>query len=278
MDHLRVWLPIWPRVPAMPPAGHLNMPILSARTRIAELAAGPPEWLATLAATGLYRPGDDQEATLGELCWSHGFNAGILLQILASARSVLPAVPELAGADRFRNMALDELVGHIVTAHHDGLRRHLPRLVALADELAALSAPGDETGQLRDQLHALALELDAHLAHEEEALFPMVRDLAIGALVAPTRCGGAVAGPIACMENEHAATARTLVRLGRLTEASGAPGTGDALWLELCDGLRWLDRDLREHIYKEDHILFPRALAAQRGPRVSPRGAAAPLS
>lgn len=250
---------------------------LTTRTRIAELAAAPPGLLRTLAATGLYRPGDDEDLTLGQLCWNYGFNPGVLLMILQSANQP-PAGPPPVDAGPFQAMPLDELVAHIVVVHHDSLRQRLPRLVALADVTAAGSAAGDAALKLRDEIHALALELEAHLAHEEEALFPMVRDLAAGSTVAPTRCGGSVGGPIACMENEHADTVRALARLRELaTRCEAAAGAGEA-WRELCSGLQWLDQDLREHIYKEDHILFPRALAAQREARVSPPGAAVPLS
>lgn len=250
---------------------------LSTRTRIAELGAASPGLLGTLAATGLYRPGDDADLTLGQLCWNHGFNAGILLMILQSANHSPAAAPPVDAAP-FQAMPLDELVAHIVAAHHDGLRQRLPGLVALADVTAARCAAGDAGLKLRDEIHALALELEAHLAHEEEALFPMVRDLAHGNAVAPTRCGGSVGGPIACMENEHADTLRALARLRELSERCEPAGATDDTWRDLRAGLRWLDRDLREHIYKEDQILFPRALEAQRGTRVSPPCAAAPLS
>jgi regulator of cell morphogenesis and NO signaling len=253
------------------------MQTLTTRTRIAELAAGPPALLDTLAATGLYRPGDDADLTLGQLCWNYGFNPGILLMILQSANQP-PAETPPVDTGRFQAMSLDQLVAHIVATHHEGLRQRLPRLAAVADLAAAGSAAGEFALRLRDEVHALTLELEAHLAHEEEALFPMVRDLAGGSLVRPTRCGGAVGGPIACMENEHADTFRTLGRLAGLVERCASPAQDDQAWRELCSGLRWLDRDLREHIYKEDHILFPRALAAQRGVRVSGQGPAVPLS
>ena len=68
---------------------------LTSRTRVAELAEGPPGLLATLASTGLYRPGDDQNVTLGQLCWNFGFNPGILLLMLQSA-NVPEVVPPMA--------------------------------------------------------------------------------------------------------------------------------------------------------------------------------------
>lgn len=237
------------------------MTTLTARTRISEILQGPPGLLRTLQSTGLYREGDDPEVMLGELCWTYGFNPGILLMMLESA-NVAEVKPPLDPAP-YVAMPLKELVEHIEQTHHVYLREALPRLEALT-AAAAAAAPADERlAELRDEMKGLAAELDQHLAHEEEALFPMVRDLETTGVIRPTRCGGAVGGPIACMENEHEMTAKTLGTLRELTDnyASPAGGTLAGMLAEL----RRLDQDLQEHIYKENHVLFPRALDAQQG-------------
>ena len=86
----------------------------------------------------------------------------------------------------------------------------------------------------------------------------MVR-LAASTLVA-TRCGSAVGGPIACMENDHALAERSLRRLRALTDDY----TASAMTPELLLLRRTFDRELREHMYKENEALFPRALQAQQ--------------
>jgi regulator of cell morphogenesis and NO signaling len=87
----------------------------------------------------------------------------------------------------------------------------------------------------------------------------MIRALAAGTVVG-TRCGSAVGGPIACMENDHATAEGSLRRFRDLTENYTAPAAAG----EMLELLREFDRDLREHMYKENDALFPRALAAQR--------------
>jgi iron-sulfur cluster repair protein YtfE (RIC family) len=62
------------------------------------------------------------------------------------------------------------------------------------------------------------------------------------------------------MENDHALAERALLRFGELTDGYTAPASAGAL-LGL---LRDFDRDLREHMYKENEALFPRAVEAQR--------------
>jgi regulator of cell morphogenesis and NO signaling len=88
--------------------------------------------------------------------------------------------------------------------------------------------------------------------------------------VVATRCGSAVAGPVACMENDHAEAERTLVRLRELTADYTAPATASALLALLVE----FDRDLREHMYKENEALFPRAIEAQREAARRPTAAA----
>ena len=230
---------------------------LTARTTILELQQGPAALMQVLRSTGLYRDGDDPTVMLGQLCWSYGFNPGILLMMLQSANVPQEAPP--LDISPFLDMPLPEFVTHIEQVYHAGLRVQLPRLRMLTTE-AAGSSPGNESlVDLRNEVSQLAAELDAHLAHEEEALFPLIRGLAAGTLVA-TRCGSAVGGPIACMENDHATAERSLRRLRQLTENYTAPAAAS----EMLERLREFDRDLREHMYKENEALFPRAVAAQR--------------
>lgn len=233
------------------------MPDLTARTTILELQQGPPALMQVLRSTGLYRDGDDPTTMLGQLCWSWGFNPGILLMMLQSA-NVPQETPPL-DISPFLDMPLPEFVTHIEQVYHAGLRVQLPRLTTLTAEAAESSPDDQRLIDLRNEVAQLAAELNTHLAHEEEALFPIIRALAAGTVVA-TRCGSAVGGPIACMENDHAIAERSLRQLRALTDDYTAPTAAR----EMLERLREFDRDLREHMYKENEALFPRAVAAQR--------------
>jgi iron-sulfur cluster repair di-iron protein len=239
------------------------MPNLTARTTIFELQQGPPGLMEVLRSTGLYREGDDATAMLGQLCWSRGFNPGILLMMLQSAHVQKAAPPLDIGP--FLAMPLPEFVAHIEEVYHAGLRVQLPRLRMLTAEAAGFSPADQRLIDLGSEVTQLAAELDSHLAHEEEALFPLIRGLAAGTLVA-TRCGSAVGGPIACMENDHATAERALRRLRELTENYTTPAAAG----EMLERLREFDRDLREHMYKENEALFPRALEAQQAASRNP--------
>jgi len=234
------------------------MPTLNARTTISELMLGPPALLKVLKSAGLFRDGDDPDVMIGELCWNFGFNPGILLLMLESAKAaeVIPPVD----ITPFRNMPMPDLVTHIEDVHHVFLRQILPRLTALT---AAASAASPEDRRLRDlnaEVCQLAEELETHLLHEEEALFPLIRSLAAGEAVPATRCGSSVSGPIACMENDHDTAGQVLRRLRELTDGYTAPAAAIAM----LEGLRDLDQDLQVHMYKENTVLFPGALELQK--------------
>ncbi|MBL8199608.1 MAG: hemerythrin domain-containing protein [Chromatiales bacterium] len=230
---------------------------LTAQTTIRELQEGPPALMQVLSSTGIFRDGDDASLTIGQLCLSWGLNPGILLMMLRPANVVKAAPPLDIGP--FLRMPLPDFVTHIEEVYHAGLRGQLPRLQALTAEAAGAAPDDPRLAELRDGVGQLAEELIAHLAHEEEALFPMIRGLAAGTVVA-TRCGSAVGGPIACMENDHALAERALLRFRELTDDYSAPSGAGAM----LDLLREFDRDLREHMYKENEALFPRAVEAQR--------------
>ena len=50
-----------------------------------------------------------------------------------------------------------------------------------------------------------------------------------------------------------------------LTDGYTAPTDADETWQEMLAGIARFDQDMIEHMYKENRVLFPRALDAQRG-------------
>ena len=127
---------------------------LNGRTRVSELQQGPPALMKTLVSTGLFRAGDDPDVMLGELCWTFGFNPGILLTMLQSANveeepAPLDIAPYLA-------MPLGELVEHVERVHHTWLRDNLPRLVEMTRAVAAGNPDEERLSELHDEVQSLA--------------------------------------------------------------------------------------------------------------------------
>jgi regulator of cell morphogenesis and NO signaling len=183
---------------------------------------------------------------LDEACEARGVTVDTALAALEAARDEHSTERDWARAP------LVELCDHIVSAHHDRLREELPRLDGLLEKV--VRAHGDERPELaemRETFVALRVELEEHMATEEEELFPLV-----------ARGGPYDEARVAELEHEHEFAGSALARL---RELSG----GYDLERALCnthratvDGLRELELDLHQHIHEENNILFPRALAA----------------
>lgn len=236
---------------------------LSARTTVAELMEGPPALYTTLKSTGIFKDGDDPQIMVGQLCWNFGFSPSMLLMMLENV-NIPEFIPPVDLAP-YLKMPLDELVDHLEHTHHAYLREILPQLLSDTQALAEEQADSTSLAEVHEEFRRMAIDLDGHIAHEEEALFPMARDLATRTTVRQTRCGDSVGGPIACMENEHQDTQRSLGKLRQLTNDYAVVEDTSPLWQKTMAALAQLDRDLQEHMYKENEALFPRALKAQLG-------------
>jgi regulator of cell morphogenesis and NO signaling len=161
---------------------------------------------------------------------------------------------------------LDVMCDEIVERYHAALRRSLPRI---RDDLAHLYATSMSPAILRlaTVFSELAELIEAHLAKEENLLFP-----ALEALANAERTGGTrpplpfatVLHPIRLMEAEHARIALALDRLRELVLAVSEPDTLSAAWHQCMADLSRLDDDLREHHRTEDEVLFPSALELER--------------
>jgi len=231
---------------------------LSTNTTVAEIEAASPEMLQVLKASGIFSDGGDTDKTIGELCYEFGLHPQIILNMLVQVEPVV--VPDGINPAAIQVMGLVELVEHIEKDHHEFLRERLPRIVKLAAEV---SEAREEFVELEKLLIRMAGELEEHLLHEEEALFPMCRDLERDGEIQATACGSKVAGPIECMKREHNDCQGDLAEMRKLALDYELPGGASEAVVELWGLLAELEQNTVEHIYKEDEHLFPRALDTQ---------------
>lgn len=160
-------------------------------------------------------------------------------------------------------MSLTDLADHVERTHHAYLRDELPRLTALAEKVA--SVHGGDDPRLREVLEtvrALSAELGSHMMKEEQILFPMIRRLEASDTLPAFHCGS-IANPIRQMEFEHDDAGGALERLRVLTDGHVPPATACNTYRALLDGLARLERDMHQHVHKENNVLFPRAAALE---------------
>jgi regulator of cell morphogenesis and NO signaling len=226
---------------------------ISPATSLAELVVEQPSRSRVFERFGLdYCCGGYR--SLEDVCRERGIAVPEVLAALSTSSAERPATDWTA-------TGIPALVDHIVEVHHARLREDLPRLSRLLE--AVVRAHGAERTQLielRSVFEQLRCQLEAHLAEEEETLFPACRETAAGERTIS-------AETVSLLELEHAEAGGLLERLSELT---GGYATDHALCgthRAAVDGLRELASDLHEHVHLENNVLFPqvRTLVLARG-------------
>ena len=185
---------------------------------------------------------------IGDVCHARGLDTE---RILEEIRGELAEVAD--NQERWDEADLNDLIDHILTAHHRPLEEELPRLEAMARKVVRVHGAREPEvlPELLSTFVTLKTELKQHMMKEEQILFPMIR-----------RGQGAMAlGPISVMEAEHSSAGDALARLRELTNGYQAPADACNTWQALWLGLGAFEDTLHQHIHLENNILFPRALA-----------------
>ena len=170
------------------------------------------------------------------------------LDAAAAARSLMEIQPQ--SWDMMD--ALRCIADHIDTLHHAYVRRAMPRLHVMAQELPA-DPRRAKLGELIDHLSG---ELMQHLLDEERTVFVFARS---GGGTAPD---ARMSAQIQQMIQEHDHSGHELERIRHLTEDYAVGPDATAEYRALMLALRELDSDLHKHIYEENNLLFPLALLA----------------
>lgn len=165
-------------------------------------------------------------------------------------------------------MTLTDLADHIEDTHHAYLRTELPRIRYLIDRVCKAHGASDpRLASLREAFIGFANELSAHMLKEEHVLFPLVRQIDQGAAApAGSRTGpgcGSIANPIRQMEAEHDAAGDALAWMRTATDGFTAPANACGTYRAMIDALHELEKDMHQHVHKENNVLFPRALARE---------------
>jgi regulator of cell morphogenesis and NO signaling len=151
------------------------------------------------------------------------------------------------------------LADHVVDVHHRYLWEELPLLEALAEKV--LSAHGGrhpELGDVRRLVTEVRADLEPHLLKEERVLFPAIRELGDGR---HDFTFGSISNPVRVMHTEHDRAGELLADLRAATSSYEVPADGCASYRSLYERLEALEHDTHLHIHKENHLLFPSAIA-----------------
>jgi len=195
------------------------------------------------------------ERTLREACAAAGIDGQVVEAELAAI--------EPDGDTTWTTLAAPALADHIVATHHRYLHEELPLLDALAAKV--LSVHGERHPELRRVRRLVAevrADLEPHLMKEERVLFPTIHAIVEGRRDFPF---GPVENPIRMMETEHERAGELLADLRQVTDGYATPADGCASYRSLYERLEALELDTHVHIHKENHTLFPAAVALCNG-------------
>jgi len=229
-------------------------------TRIGDIVAARPALARVFESLGLdYCCGGKQP--LGTACARASLDVSMVVALLEAA---IEKPADAKGGPDPAGMTLAELADHIEATHHAYVKAELPRLAEMAGRVAAKHSWRDpRLPEVYETVVGLAQEMFSHMHKEEQVLFPLVRQIEMGASK-DFHCGS-IANPIRQMEAEHesagAATARLRVLTNDFTPDNEACNTHRAL----LSGLAGFEADLHQHVHKENNILFPRALELAGG-------------
>jgi regulator of cell morphogenesis and NO signaling len=162
------------------------------------------------------------------------------------------------------SLSLTDLADHIEQTHHTYLHSELPRLERMTAKVAAVHGDKEpRLHQIKEIFLALSQELSTHLMKEEQILFPMIRQLEASATVPSFHCG-TLANPVRRMEFEHDDAGVALVHLRQLTDDYTPPEWACNTYRAMLDALAKFERDMHQHIHKENNVLFPRAVELEQ--------------
>jgi regulator of cell morphogenesis and NO signaling len=240
------------------------MSVLDVNMTVGRLVAERPRAARTLERLGIdYCCGGKRP--LSEVCAERGMDARALLDAVTADECGGEGGPGACRPEErdWSKAGLAELCDHIEATHHAYLREELPRLSALIAKVASVH------GEREPDLHALArvfrdfrMELEAHMAKEDQVLFPMIRRLEEADTLPSFHCGS-VNNPIRVMEFEHDNAGAALARMRELTRDYTPTPEACNTYRVMLDSLAVLEKDMHQHVHKENNILFPRASALE---------------
>lgn len=232
---------------------------LGLSSTLAQIASAMPHAIPLLESNKLdFCCGGDTPLSLA--CKQKGLDPKQLLRAILDQELALPSNGQVDPA----SMTMTQLADHIEETHHRLTRETLGRLVEMMPRL--IGAHGESHPELEELgacIAAFADDLEDHMVREERVLFPWLRRLERKSEIQ----GGppwSVRRPIDCMIHDHDSAGEMLERMRTLTGDYRVPGDGCGTYRVCMSLLESLERDTHIHIHKENNILFPRGIEAER--------------
>lgn len=224
-------------------------------TTLGQLLFAAPEHGPVLECLGVSTT-HDGDRTLAEFCELRGLEARTVACVLAATRDARQQAPTVC----VELMPLTQLCDHLETAHGN-LYGELKRLDRLTKTLAKENAAQNpKLLILRKRFATFQRRFKAHLRKESEQLFPVCRRWATGRK--ESRHARFFLKPsLAQLDREHSRADEALADLRSLVAGDAQSPSAQSAVQTIADAVARLEHFVHEQIYKENQVLFPRALA-----------------
>lgn len=195
---------------------------------------------------------------LDAACRAKGLDPATVLAFLSATQDANSNAPVDVA-----NMSLTQLADHIQATHHANMKAELPRLQPLIEKIAKKHSDKNPLiSQLPAVFSAFQSDMEAHMAKEEQVLFPLIRQLDTGESNGSCACGS-IENPIRIMEIEHQHAGDALNLMRKLTDNYSTPEGACNTYRGVMYSLAELEADMHQHVHKENNVLFPKAYPRQ---------------
>jgi regulator of cell morphogenesis and NO signaling len=202
--------------------------------------------------------------SLEEACSLKGIDVSLIRKDLEAATRNVYVSNQLD----YENWNVDFLIDYIIHIHHGYLKKTLPGLTsAVVSFVEGHKNKYPVLAEVRDILSALSTLTDRHCLHEEEVIFPYIKQLE-GILRRKDVYGNlfvrTLRKPLSNITQEHQAISELLETLRTCTENYQSPSNACTNHRVIYGRLEEFENDLLQHAYLENQFLFPKAIEMER--------------
>ena len=167
----------------------------------------------------------------------------------------------------YSNVDLTEVVDYL-EKHHVVLKEKMVKVSQLLEQMIVRYEDkyGRIFGALRDFFAEIKPEMERHFDKEERILFPYIRqvDGFVTTGGKPDFNYGSIKNPIGLIEYEHDRIENVLlINMRAIVDNYTLPPDAREDLKRFYDSVQDTEKELREHIYIENNVLFPQAIETE---------------